>query len=219
MRAILAFGALAAIGTGGAFAQDAGISTTGNVAIVSDYQWRFLTQSNEDIALQGGLDWDTGAGFTFGAWASSVDFNDGDDTNVEVDLYAAYGWQLAGVDMKVGAIYYAYPDAGTADLGFYEVNFSAGKTWDSGLGLGGSLNWDPDNETVYLDAKVSYAITSNLKVDAGVGSYLEGYGEYVGWTVGGTYTTLFGFDLGLRWYENDIAGDDGNVVVSIARAM
>ena len=66
-------------------------TVTGNVAIVSDYVFRGVTQTTNNAAIQGGLDWDTGAGFHFGTWASSINFNDGNKATTEVDLYGGYG--------------------------------------------------------------------------------------------------------------------------------
>jgi uncharacterized protein (TIGR02001 family) len=216
MRLLLLTGLVAAV-SAPAFAQEAKV--TGNVSIVTDYQWRNVTQSNEDWAVQGGLDFDSGMGFTAGAWASNVDFGDDDDTNVEIDLYGGYGFAAGGVDMKVGFIYYAYPDAEASDLDFYELNFAAGRSFENGLSLGGTLNWDPDNETIYVDGKVTYAFSPMFKIDGGVGTYLDGFGEYTGYNFGATFTAPLGFDLGLRFYDSDIAGLDEGVVLSIGRAM
>src|SRR5690606_4539306 len=108
---------------------------------------------------QGGLDLTTSNGFYVGTWASGVDFNnDPDDTNLEADLYAGYRFDVAGVAADVGAIYYAYPDSEDSDLDFFEVYGKLSKTWDQ-FTLGGTLNWDPDNETVYADASAGFALT------------------------------------------------------------
>jgi uncharacterized protein (TIGR02001 family) len=220
MRNLLVLGVLAAAAATPAFAQESAPYTiSGNMALVSDYAWRNVTQSNQDMTIQGGLDLTTEAGFYAGLWGSGVDFSDEpEDTNLEVDLYGGYRFEAGGIGLDLGFIYYAYPDAGTADLNFYEVYGKASKSWDSGFSLGGSLNWDPDNETVYADATAGFAITDAFSVSAGYGAYLEGFGEYNGWNAGGTYSVA-GVALGVRYYDNDFEGDNDNVVFSIGRAF
>jgi uncharacterized protein (TIGR02001 family) len=149
---------------------------------------------------------------------SGVDFNnDPDDTNLEVDLYGGYAFEAGGVGFDIGAIYYAYPDSEDSDLDFWEVYGAVSKEWGA-FGLGGSLNWDPDNETVYADISGSYALTETFSVDAGYGTYLDGFGEYAGWNVGGTLS-VHGVDLGIRFYDNDMTGDNDNVIFSIGKSL
>src|SRR6185295_3362632 len=138
MRNIVILGALAAAATGPAFAQEAGI--TGNVSLVSDYQWRNLSQSNHDMTVQGGIDLNAGNGLYIGTWASGVDFNDASDVNLEVDVYAGYRFDLAGIGVDLGALYYAYPDSETADLDFYEVYTKLSRSF-GGFTLGASANY------------------------------------------------------------------------------
>ena len=153
MRKLLVFGALvAAAASAPAFAQD--VTVTGNVTLTTDYVWRNVTQSNYDAAIQGGIDITTSNGFYVGTWASSIDFNDASDANIEVDLYGGYRFDLGGVAADVGVIYYAYPD--TDDINFTEIYGKLSKTFDA-VTLGGSLNWDPDNETTYADASIAFA--------------------------------------------------------------
>jgi uncharacterized protein (TIGR02001 family) len=217
MRNLLVFGAIVAASAAPALAQE--VTVTGNVALVSDYAWRNVSQSAQDMTIQGGLDLTVSNGFYAGVWGSGVDFNDEpEDTNLEVDLYGGYRFDLAGVGADVGAIYYAYPDAGTGDYGFWEVYGKLSKTFDGGFSLAGSVNWDPDNETVYVDGSAGFAVTPELSVSAGYGAYLEGFGEYSGWNAGGTWT-VGGVSLGARYYDNDGAGDNDNVVFSIGRTM
>src|SRR5687768_17626345 len=56
---------------------------------VSDYDFRGWSQTAKDPALQASADYafaDTG--FSMGAWASNVDFEN--DADIELDLYANY---------------------------------------------------------------------------------------------------------------------------------
>jgi len=216
MRKLLVFGALvAAAASAPAFAQD--VTVSANVTLTSDYAWRNTTQSNYDPVVQGGFDVDFGNGFYAGTWASGVDFNDSSDVNLEIDFYGGYTFDLGGVGADIGAIYYAYPDS-SSDINFWEVYGALSKDFDNGLSLGGSLNWDPDNETVYADASVGYAVTDIFSISAGYGKWIEGLGEYEGWNAGATLS-LHGLDFGLTYYDNDITGNDDSFVFSIGKAL
>jgi uncharacterized protein (TIGR02001 family) len=218
MRKLFTAGALAiaAASTTSAVAE---VELSGNVAMTTDYHWRGVTQSNQDLAIQGGFDLSTDAGFYAGTWASSVDFGDATDTNLEVDLYAGYAGSFTdALGFDVGVIQYLYPDSSDTDLDFAEIY--AGLSYEAGIvGVGGKLYYDPDNETSYLEAGVGLGFTDSFSADVGVGSYLDGFDEYVNYNVGATYS-VSGFDLDLRWYDNDIDGADAdNVVFSVARSM
>jgi len=206
-------------------AQDAGPTISGNVTLTSDYHWRNVSQSNQDMAIQGGFDLDTGMGIYAGAWASSIDFDNSSDSNVELDLYGGYAFEVGGVGLDVGFIYYSYPDSEADDINFYELY--AGVSKDFGpVGLGGSLNWDPDNETIYGDVGVSYSLMDNLSVDVSYGTYLDdadlGLDLYTGFNIGATYSVA-GVDLDVRYYANDgdYANDDleDNIVFSIGKSL
>jgi uncharacterized protein (TIGR02001 family) len=75
-----------------------------NAAITNDYVFRGVSQSDEDPALQGGIDYAFGdSGVYVGAWGSNVDFGrDGPD--LEVDAYIGYTTDFAdkwNVDVSV----------------------------------------------------------------------------------------------------------------------
>ena len=80
---------------------------TANVAVVSEYLFRGVGQSN-GAAMQGGLDYKSDSGIYLGTWLSNVDFGG----NVETDLYGGYSGEINGVGYDIGGIYYWYPDAG-----------------------------------------------------------------------------------------------------------
>ena len=57
-------------------------SFSANVGIFSDYTYRGVSQTGQEPALQGGLDWAHDIGFYAGAWGSNVDFSDGDEAHL-----------------------------------------------------------------------------------------------------------------------------------------
>ena len=82
MRLALACASLLAltVGAGAAQAQTAP-EVAFNIGVVSDYVFRGASQTDEEPALQGGVDVTVGS-FYAGAWASTVDF--GDNTDAEI---------------------------------------------------------------------------------------------------------------------------------------
>jgi uncharacterized protein (TIGR02001 family) len=81
---LLALMAVAAVGT----VARAEVSST--VTLASDYDFRGISQSAKDPALQLSLDWAGDSGFYVGAWASNVDFGPDTVSDVELDIYAGY---------------------------------------------------------------------------------------------------------------------------------
>jgi uncharacterized protein (TIGR02001 family) len=101
--AIIAIGASLTF-AGAARAQDAeeeGWSLSGEIGLVSDYQYRGYSLSGGDPSIQAGLTVNAPKGFYAGVWASTIEEYgigaDGDGAPVEVDLsfgrtFSAGGW-------------------------------------------------------------------------------------------------------------------------------
>ena len=196
---------------------------SGNVALSTDYVWRGVSQSNEDMAISGGFDYANGI-FYAGTWASNVDFEDGSDTNVELDFYAGVASEFAnGVSWDLGVIYYSYPDSDDEDLDFVELQAALGYAFEGGVEVGGAVYWDPDNENIYIEGSAGYAFTDVFSADVSVGNYsFDGGGDYTNWSLGGTYTTPVGIDLDLRYWDTDIDDTgiaDERVVLTIAKSL
>jgi hypothetical protein len=83
-----------------------------NVALVSDYRFRGISQSLEDPAVQGGFDYVHAAGAYLGTWASSVSSDQYlGGSGMEWDVYGGYRRTLGNVILDVGVLYYFYPSA------------------------------------------------------------------------------------------------------------
>ena len=102
------------------------VEVSANVGMTTDYIWRGNTQASGDASFSGGLDADLGGGLAVGTWVGSLGASDDADANYELDLYASYGFEVGGVGVEVGYIYYAYP--GVADDGsdFEDIYVSLG---------------------------------------------------------------------------------------------
>ncbi|HEX5341346.1 MAG TPA: TorF family putative porin [Duganella sp.] len=87
-----------------------------NVAAVSDYRYRGISQTRLQPALQGGADYvNNPTGLYAGAWASTIKWikDAGGDGNVELDLYAGKRGQVSeAVSYDVGVLTYVYASNG-----------------------------------------------------------------------------------------------------------
>ncbi len=99
-----------------AFAQTApepDFTVEGNVGLFSDYRFRGISQTDLKPALQGGFDLTHKSGFYIGTWASNVsDFaNFGGGNGMEIDGYLGYTFEVGGVGVDIGNLYYYYPNS------------------------------------------------------------------------------------------------------------
>ena len=100
-----------------------------NVAVVTDYRFRGIAQTNFKPALQLGVDFAHKNGFYLGAFGSNVnwvkDFNGASKGSYEVDLYGGYKGSITpDLGFDIGLIAYTYPGnnsgaAGTLGAGAY----------------------------------------------------------------------------------------------------
>lgn len=215
-----------------ALAQDADLPGTfsGEVTFTTDYIFRGFTQTDGDPAVEGGFAWDSGAGFYVGTWASNVNFNDGDEASIEIDLYGGYAGEIDNFSYDVGVVYYWYPGAAAAlNYEFWEAYGSVG--YDFGpAAVSFGLAYTPDNfggtdDGLYYQSGISFPITDQFSIDANLNYYDVDvtFGEdYLDWNIGATLA-LEWFDADLRYFDTDISGCanvcDTQVVFSITRSF
>jgi uncharacterized protein (TIGR02001 family) len=205
-------------------------SFTGTITATSDYNWRGVTQTSQDPALQGSVDYSMENGFYAGAWASNVDFGDCCDEEVEIDLYTGFSGGET-VTWDVGFVYYWYP--GADDLDFPEVYASVGYEW-----VEAKLSYSSDfanysEQAWYLEGNAAYELPANFGLEAHIGystgdGIEEAYGQddYFDWAVGVTYA-LKNFGLSLKYVDgsdletldgtpDDVSSSEGVVIFSVS---
>jgi uncharacterized protein (TIGR02001 family) len=195
-----------------ALAQDGGFGTfSGAVALTSDYVFRGFSQSDEKMALQPALNWTTEAGFHVNLWGSNVDFNDGGEADVEVDVTAGFAGSLDKLGYDVGVIYYAYPGARGA-LNYDYVEGYATLTYDAEAAtLTGSAFYSPDffgglDDAVALQGGLAVPVIEGLTFDAQLGVQLlkaASGADYLYWNAGLTYSFPWA-DVGLKYHDTDV---------------
>lgn len=217
-----ALGLLAASGMA-----NAGISST--ITLTNDYDFRGVTQSAEDPALQASIDYaDEKSGWYAGAWASNVDF--GDDTDFELDLYTGFtGKTDAGLGWDAGFVYYTYDED---DYNFAEIYAGLSYSYFKGKlsytnDYGGDVT--PGNVgALYLglDASVPLPV-ENLAATAHIGrsAISDGYSDYTDYSVGVTYAVQK-FNLGLKYVDTnlpdpgtDVFSGEGRFVFTVATTL
>jgi uncharacterized protein (TIGR02001 family) len=113
MKYQIACAALALLSSAPAFAQDeptSPVTVTGSVALVSDYRFRGVSQSDQGIAVQGGITATHESGFYAGTWGSSLaGWGMFGGSNTELDLFAGYSMPVGGATLDVGLTWYMYP--------------------------------------------------------------------------------------------------------------
>ncbi|MEX2481292.1 MAG: TorF family putative porin [Gammaproteobacteria bacterium] len=92
-------------------------SFTGNISASNNYLWRGLTQTTNEPAVSGGIDYAHDSGFYIGTWASNVQYASDDVFSYEHDIYVGYAGEYNGVSYDFGYLYYNYDEEGDIDFG------------------------------------------------------------------------------------------------------
>ena len=202
----------------------ASAAVSGNIGAASNYLWRGVTQTQDAVAVQGGLDYQHDSGLYLGTWASNVEF--GDDTSYELDFYAGYAGSL-GEDFgyDVSYLYYAYPDS-DSNVDFGELSAAISWKWFS-LSYSYVVNADSDvasesldnTDMGYIDAGVSFPLSETLSISAHYGyssgdivTSWFGTSNYADYSVSLNKETGFG-SISFSLSDTDLKDDDPKVVL------
>lgn len=123
-----------------------------NVGLYSQYIFRGLTQTGEEPAIQGGVDYSHSSGFYAGVWASNISWlEDGavyDNSSIEIDVYGGYRNSIGdtGIGYDVGLLQYIYPGDLVAGAAIDEAETTE---------VYGALSWK------WLQGKVSYVVSDD----------------------------------------------------------
>jgi hypothetical protein len=97
------------------------LTVTGSVALASDYRFRGVSQSDEELAVQGGVTVAHESGLYGGFWASNLaGWGTFGGANVELDLLAGFKFKpTEAATVDVGVTWYMYP-GGFDNTDFFE---------------------------------------------------------------------------------------------------
>jgi uncharacterized protein (TIGR02001 family) len=97
---------------------------TANASVTNNYLWRGLTQSINEAAVQGGVDYASESGFYAGTWTSNVSYDSDDAYSYEHDMYFGFAGEASGFSYDLGYLYYNYDE--NVGFDFSEVYGSIG---------------------------------------------------------------------------------------------
>jgi uncharacterized protein (TIGR02001 family) len=187
---------------------------SGNVAFVTDYSFRGISQTGRDFAIQGGIDWAHEVGVYLGVWASSVKFR-GDESFLEQDFYAGYAGSLGGFTYDFSAVYFLYPKE--QDYNYWEFVSKFGYDFEvvalklgflgspDYFGLLGTGFYTSGGFVVPIPVPTEYF---DLSFDANAGwtkteQDIDTDDEYIDWNAGITFALPFNLFLDFRYVGTD----------------
>ena len=198
-------------------------SATGT--LTTDYDFRGVSQSDEDTAYQVSIDFEHDDGIYAGVWASTVDFQDCCNENLEVDWFAGYAFDVNDVSLDVGYNYYSYPGGDDLNYGEYYIgaayNIVEVYYWYS------DNFFNLDKSAFYLEGNVGLELPEGFGLELHLG-YADGDGleadaesglrDYMDWGI--AVTRSFGnFDAELRYVDTDLDSAfmvDDRVILSVS---
>jgi uncharacterized protein (TIGR02001 family) len=189
---------------------------TGTVTAVSDYDFRGQSLSAKDPALQGSIDWAAASGFYVGAWASNIDFGDGYDGDIELDLYGGFAGEIeGGMGWDVGLVWYTYPGSSSSNTRSKIEDYPE-------LYAGISYQWlelkqwytndyvGSDEDAWYTEGNASFELPANFTLGLHLGyNYGDAFDgtEYMDYSIGVGYTYSH-FDFELKYVDTDLSRGD-----------
>jgi len=199
-------------------------SVSGSVAVVNDYLFRGLSQTNWKPAVQPGIEYDHASGFYVGAWGSNISWlSDASSdaapisSSLEVDVYAGYRGSFGGGwSYDVGLYEYYYPGTyptgftrpytteGYASIGFKWLSLKYSHAFTNLFGFADSKNSN------YVDLSYSYEFSPGWTVGAHVGhqkvKHVDG-ASYSDWKISVGKSFDHGYSVSLGYYDTNASRD------------
>jgi uncharacterized protein (TIGR02001 family) len=219
-----------------AFAQEedaSAIKITGSVGLVSDYRFRGVSQTDKEMAIQGGITATHESGFYVGTWASNLSgWGTFGGSNTELDIFGGYAMDLGGATLDVGLTWYMYP-GGSDNTDFAEPYVKLSTTVGPVSLLGGvayapkqealgnfsntpfSRGQKEDNLYLWTDASAGipgtpFKVKAHLGYSDGNpglgpnGTSLAPTGKYLDWLLGAE-AAVGPLTLGVSYIDTDIS--------------
>jgi uncharacterized protein (TIGR02001 family) len=219
--------------------EDTGVATgpltvSGSVGLVSDYRFRGVSQTDKEMAIQGGVTVTHESGIYVGTWASNLaGWGTFGGSNMELDVFGGYAFPIGdGAKLDVGLTWYMYP-GGSDNTDFVEpyvklsgdvgpVSLLAGVAYAPKQEALGNFSNTPfsagqseDNLYIWGDAAVGIPGTPlKLKGHLGYsngnpglgpnGTSLAPTGSYLDWLIGAE-AAVGPVTLGVSYVDTDIS--------------
>jgi uncharacterized protein (TIGR02001 family) len=175
----------------------------GYVGFGTEYNWRGISQTDEEPSVQGEIDYSVGVSeaitFYVSVWGSNVDFGDSDGASLEIDYFGGFSGEVpgaAGLGWDIGGIGYTYPGS-DSDPSYDFAEAYGGLSYDFGVASAAAyVHYTPDffaetDSAVYFFGDVGIPLPKGLT--------LGGHEWKISLTV-----ALLGFDLEFAYIDTDI---------------
>jgi len=224
-----------------ALALTAGITTaaqaevTGNLSLNSDYRFRGISQTMENAAFQGGLDFTHKSGLYIGNWNSNVSADQYAGTSgLESDVYAGFRTEIGKLGVDFGVLRYTYSGAGSFNTTEAYIGAGIGpisaKVSQSTTDYFGTAN---SKGTRYYEVNLAQPVGSvTVVAHAGYTDVAnQSANDYKDYNVGIT-KDIAGLTVGAKYFVNDLTASyeaantvngkklyDKGLVVSVSKSF
>lgn len=199
---------------------------TANASVTNNYIWRGLTQTTNEPAVQGGIDYSHDSGFYAGTWVSNVQYESDDVYSYEHDLYAGFSFEVGdGVGLDVGYLYYNYDDDAEFDFGeVYGSVSMGGFSFSANFLTNTEADASPGQDfdafgTYYLSANYAFTLANDVELGFHVGYHDGDFSEAFNGVSGDYYdynVTLSKAGFTFMISDTDL-DDDGSFATTGAR--
>lgn len=197
---------------GSAHAQEEWGSLSAYVTLTSDYRFRGVSQSNNEIAEQGALNWSGPGGFYANTWLSRVNFLNG--TSLESDFCGGKNSELSETKIDIEGCYYAYPDRNPSFAGnrsgFYETILRLSRNVDQ-FTITGTVAQSPDffgrdGSAWYAGGTLAWVLNDWVSITSNIGHQWVNHTlpGYTHWDIGAV-GTWHNFTLDARYVDTDLS--------------
>lgn len=219
------------------------LTISGSAAVASQYRFRGISLSDEDMAVQAGLSAAHESGLYVGTWGSSLaGFGTFGGSNIELDVYGGYKTTIGALTVDAGLLWYLYPGTDGTDYAepYASVSGTLGPV-SAKLGvayapdqkaIGGADSLYVYNDLAAAVPNTPFTLKTHIGYTSGKGSTLAGPdGDYMDWSLG-VDTTYKNLTLGVAYVDTDIKTApaegyflgghsivDGTVLVSLTAAF
>ncbi|GAB3345087.1 TorF family putative porin [Lysobacter tyrosinilyticus] len=204
---------------------DAHAGTIGSVSLTSDYLFRGVSQTDQEPAVQAGLEYASANGFYVGSWGSNISWLSDlsaagvpVSSSLELDAYGGYRGKLGDkLNYDVGALYYWYPGDfpsgfNSANTGELYAGLTAGPYANTTFGAKYSyavtdlFGYADSDGSGYLDLNANWEFVPGWTLNAHGGKQWvahNDFAEYADWKLGVTRTFANGFSAALAYADTD----------------
>lgn len=192
-------------------AQTARTQISANVAVVTDYVFRGVSQTEARGAASAGVELTSGRVYA-GVWVSNVAFPGDPDTGAEFDLYAGVRPEFVGWTWDLGVVGYLYDDPSGAEYDYVEAKVAAARAVGPAT-VGFAAFWSPDvfgateDQATYVEANAAWTVSDRWTVSGTVGrQFVSSDLDYTTWSLGAAVMLNDALTLDLRYHDTDEHG-------------